>query len=436
MIAINELQKLQDNACDAQILATDLCRQALVCATKANDLVFKKWLTQELYGYATIEGLPEYRTTVGILKGYTGFKWIPVNITNPDDEIIKVVYFTQAIPELEALIIEKVPQGRMVFQLNDHLVRQLSKSTGFEANFQVHFNQSECARILQNVKTKILEWSLEQRYVDNEIIKSETTNNMLKLKETHKMQEKKYQIFISSTYLDLIEERQKVIDIILSSEHIPIGMEMFNASNSAQWEVIKRTIDSSDYYVLIVAHKYGSIEESSGISYTEKEYDYAKSTGIPVLCFLVDDTIELQHSKYESDNEKKDKLNEFKNKIRKNLVKYWKTSDALASLVNVALTSAYKTDPRPGWIRNTAQTITNSLAEITAAQKKTSADKIIGAIDELRATNLKPVTPRQIQQLTNLTDEEIFKEMEFLRGRGIIREMGMGSDMDSRMFYR
>ena len=211
---------------------------------------------------------------------------------------------------------------------------------------------------------------------------------------------------------------------------------MFNASNSAQWEVIKRTIDSSDYYVLIVAHKYGSIEESSGISYTEKEYDYAKSTGIPVLCFLVDDTIELQHSKYESDNEKKDKLNEFKNKIRKNLVKYWKTSDALASLVNVALTSAYKTDPRPGWIRNTAQTITNSLAEITAAQKKTSADKIIGAIDELRATNLKPVTPRQIQQLTNLTDEEIFKEMEFLRGRGIIREMGMGSDMDSRMFYR
>lgn len=38
---------------------------------------------------------------------------------------------------------------------------------------------------------------------------------------------KKFQIFISSTYEDLIEERSKVVATILKSNHFPIGMEMF-----------------------------------------------------------------------------------------------------------------------------------------------------------------------------------------------------------------
>lgn len=60
--------------------------------------------------------------------------------------------------------------------------------------------------------------------------------------------EKKYQIFISSTYKDLIEARSKVRDAILSMMHFPVGMEMFNAADEEQWEIIQETIDSSDYY--------------------------------------------------------------------------------------------------------------------------------------------------------------------------------------------
>ena len=63
---------------------------------------------------------------------------------------------------------------------------------------------------------------------------------------------RKYQIFISSTFIDLAEERQKVIDIILSMGHIPIGMEFFNASAESQWDKIKRTIEESDYYIIIL----------------------------------------------------------------------------------------------------------------------------------------------------------------------------------------
>lgn len=103
--------------------------------------------------------------------------------------------------------------------------------------------------------------------------------------------DKKYQVFISSTYLDLIPEREKARDVILSMYHFPIGMEMFSAADEEQWEIIKETIDSSDYYVLIIGKRYGSTipndKPDAGISYTEKEYRYALSQGIPILTFIV-----------------------------------------------------------------------------------------------------------------------------------------------------
>lgn len=83
--------------------------------------------------------------------------------------------------------------------------------------------------------------------------------------------EKKYQIFISSTYKDLIEARSKVRDAILSMMHFPVGMEMFNAADEEQWEIIQETIDSSDYYVLILGQRYGSVIESGSDAGKEKD---------------------------------------------------------------------------------------------------------------------------------------------------------------------
>lgn len=99
--------------------------------------------------------------------------------------------------------------------------------------------------------------------------------------------DKHYQVFVSSTYIDLIEARQKVIDTILSLHQFPAGMEMFPAADDDQWTHIKTVIDKSDYYVLILGHRYGSLAPD-GVSYTEKEYDYARKQGVPVLAFVMD----------------------------------------------------------------------------------------------------------------------------------------------------
>jgi len=43
---------------------------------------------------------------------------------------------------------------------------------------------------------------------------------------------KKFQIFISSTYSDLIEERQAAVSAVLKAGHIPAGMELLVEEDS------------------------------------------------------------------------------------------------------------------------------------------------------------------------------------------------------------
>ena len=106
---------------------------------------------------------------------------------------------------------------------------------------------------------------------------------------------KKLQIFVSSTYLDLQEEREAAVESILGSKHIPAGMELFRAGNKSQLETIKKWIDESDIYMLILGGRYGSIEPESGKSYTQLEYEYALEKEMPIFAVVLKD--EFLHKK-------------------------------------------------------------------------------------------------------------------------------------------
>lgn len=92
---------------------------------------------------------------------------------------------------------------------------------------------------------------------------------------------KKLQIFVSSTYKDLMEERQAAVEAILDAGHIPAGMELFKAGNESQLKTIYKWIDESDVYMLILGGRYGSVAAEAGKSYTQLEYEYALDKGIP-----------------------------------------------------------------------------------------------------------------------------------------------------------
>lgn len=166
------------------------------------------------------------------------------------------------------------------------------------------------------------------------------------------MGNKKYQVFISSTYSDLIEERRKILDVLLTADCIPAGMEAFVATDAEQFEVIKQVIDLCDYYVLIIGKRYGSISPETGISYTEMEYDYAIDKGIPVLVFAIDNSVELPIEKTETDFDKIKKLEAFRNKAMTNrLATIWQTSDELTGRLAIAIMKAKTDIKRPGWQR-------------------------------------------------------------------------------------
>jgi Domain of unknown function (DUF4062) len=134
--------------------------------------------------------------------------------------------------------------------------------------------------------------------------------------------EKRFQVFVSSTYEDLITERETLSMAVLRSHNIPSGMELSSGANERTLDVIYRWIDDSDFFLLLLGGRYGSLDATTGLSYTELEYNYAKEHGKPVIVlWLTDEYIDKKVSRgsisirvaYERTNI--DKWNDFKRRV-------------------------------------------------------------------------------------------------------------------------
>lgn len=175
----------------------------------------------------------------------------------------------------------------------------------------------------------------------------------------------KFQVFVSSTYIDLVEERREAIESILKMEHFPIGMELFSADNDEQWEVIKKTIDTSDIYILIIGHRYGSLTKKDKIAYTKKEFDYARrkknKDEIEMLCFIRDRNVPIPQDKLDSDPESKKRLEAFIQEVKESglTVKQWESSSDLSKEITIALSKCIdrinsRTHRVSGWVKRSS----------------------------------------------------------------------------------
>ena len=193
---------------------------------------------------------------------------------------------------------------------------------------------------------------------------------------------KKLQVFVSSTYTDLIEERQVAVEAILNAGHIPAGMELFKAGKS-QMKTIQKWIDDSDVYVLILGGRYGSIEEESGRSYTELEYEYAISKKMPVFAIVLNNA--FLHNKAAKTDEDKifekdniDKYNSFKEYVKSKVVKFVENKDQISTELHSQLNDLINDDEYNlnGWIRNTPN---NSLYSLSTHSSRTFDKIVVGA---------------------------------------------------------
>jgi Domain of unknown function (DUF4062) len=141
---------------------------------------------------------------------------------------------------------------------------------------------------------------------------------------------------------------------ILDLGHIPAGMELFPAADTQQLQYIKKIIDECDYYLLIMGGRYGSID-SSGVSYTEREYDYAVETGKTILAFPHADLPSIPVKKSDISPERQERLSAFRQKVMNGrLVRQWNSRQELDGLVTKSLARAVADYPAVGWIRGNA----------------------------------------------------------------------------------
>jgi hypothetical protein len=126
-------------------------------------------------------------------------------------------------------------------------------------------------------------------------------------------------IFVSSTRADLAEYRLAVQRSFPALDVLYRGMEFFGARPSAAHEIVIQELLECDLYLGILAHRYGSTDPDSGLSFTQLEYQNAVEAGIPTMLFLIDPKQPMQQESIESDEDRR-KLARFKAEVSKRIV--------------------------------------------------------------------------------------------------------------------
>lgn len=222
---------------------------------------------------------------------------------------------------------------------------------------------------------------------------------------------RKFSIFVSSTYEDLKEERQALVGVALENNFIPVGMEQFHAAPTSQWNVITKMIDECDFYLLVIGGRYGSIDEETDMSYTEKEYNYAKTKGLPVLV-LMKESSAITESEKDTGNdkyEKMKKLDDFRTRVRndKNTVDSFTDLNSLKYVASATFMKAIDyADDNAGWVRY--RDIVDVINEEAEGRNKAKAEH--GAHQQKMLEELKEMFSQFGNRLTDLENNQLIWE--------------------------
>jgi hypothetical protein len=110
-------------------------------------------------------------------------------------------------------------------------------------------------------------------------------------------------------------------------------MELFPAADDDSLTLIKNVIDDSDYYLVMLAGRYGSVDDASAKSYTQLEYEYAIETGKPTIALIHSTPVSLASEKTERTDDGRRRFEEFSAILRKKNCRLWKDRAELTAAV-------------------------------------------------------------------------------------------------------
>jgi hypothetical protein len=170
------------------------------------------------------------------------------------------------------------------------------------------------------------------------------------------MRKRKLQIFLSSTYEDLINERLAAMEAILAAGHIPAAMEQFAPGDETAWEKITTWIDESDAFILILGGRYGSIEPTTGKSYVQLEYEYVIEKKKPFFALVVTQEHHEQRVKdfglgKVDERENQQSYKEFRNVVKQRLCSFWNDKKDIKAAIFQKLPEWAQRGELIGWVR-------------------------------------------------------------------------------------
>lgn len=245
--------------------------------------------------------------------------------------------------------------------------------------------------------------------------------------------ERRFQIFISSTFEDLKEQRKQAVEVVFERGHIPIALERFSASNESDLEVIRRVIADCQVYILILGHRYGEIVPSQEISFTELEYNIAEENKLLILPFILSpNEVQRRRSSLDSKIEKEkselknfDKLDKFHRRIAK-FKQFWGPDDQFKFLVANAINDHVESCNKPGFVKEQSD---KKIAEVVSASEN---DFIYDIIEQLR--NFKVLHERSLIQAEKKRELAAYFREQYL-DRIVRHNVGLFFESGSTIAY-
>jgi hypothetical protein len=184
-----------------------------------------------------------------------------------------------------------------------------------------------------------------------------------------------FTVFVCSTFSDLSQEREQVLDAIKRVKLQHDSMEFFGARSEQPIETCLKEVRASDVIIVIVGYRYGSIAPGLGISFSEAEYQEANRLKRPCLVYMRDESVPILPRNMESDPEKMKLLTTWKDTLQsRHTISMFEDSGRLAAQVEADLSRTIRereeiakerekarTEAGAAWLTEVTSVVTDAL---------------------------------------------------------------------------
>ncbi|WP_454199012.1 DUF4062 domain-containing protein [Nocardia sp. Marseille-Q1738] len=166
--------------------------------------------------------------------------------------------------------------------------------------------------------------------------------------------ERIYTAFVSSTYTDLVIERELLQRNCLHVRTMPLGMEFFPSTGAGQWNSIMDCLKSADFSIFLLAGRYGSIDPSTNISWTHREYRESRKLGKPSIVLMRRSIETLPRDKGETDDARYRQLQAFRQEVLNghDCIMWDSETDLVTALLS-SIGHMKENHTIAGWVRGT-----------------------------------------------------------------------------------